>query len=146
MTLATSLPLQMPSQRESSALGEKKERSSGGAETDSDDVTVVQRVSLDPSLTPTEPQPWTNQSKPPPSTYSQISWAGRPLCLWLNQFLRASLTTALECSDCLLGLQITNGTEWLQIGGRDDTFLPIVIKDSQVSLALFSTIPGGNNL
>ena len=52
---------------------------------------------------------------------------------------------ALECSDCLLGLQITNGTEWLQIGGRDDTFLPIVIKDSQVSLVLFSTVPGGNN-
>ena len=48
MTLATSLPLQMPSQRESSAAREKKERSSGGAETDSDDVTVVLRVSLDP--------------------------------------------------------------------------------------------------
>ena len=81
MTLATSLPLKMPSQRDSSAAREKKERSSGGAETDSDDVTVVLRVSLDPSLTPTEPQPWTNQSKPPSSTYSHISWSGQPLCL-----------------------------------------------------------------
>jgi len=52
---------------------------------------------------------------------------------WTPVVDRASLTTALECSDCLLGLQITNGTEWLQIGGRDDTFLPIVIKDSQVA-------------
>ena len=46
---------------------------------------------------------------------------------------RASLAAALDCNSCLLGLQITNGTEWLQIGGRDDTFLPIVIKESQVN-------------
>ena len=50
-----------------------------------------------------------------------------------NLPLRASLTTALDCDSCLLGLRITNGTEWLQIGGRDDTFLPIVTKESQVS-------------
>ena len=46
------------------------------------------------------------------------------------------MAAALDCNSCLLGLRITNGTEWLQIGGRDDTFLPIVIKESQV---LFKT-------
>jgi len=52
---------------------------------------------------------------------------------WTPVADRASLTTALDCDSCLLGLRITNGTEWLQIGGRDDTFLPIVTKESQVA-------------
>jgi len=52
---------------------------------------------------------------------------------WTPVADRASLTAALDCNSCLLGLQITNGTEWLQIGGRDDTFLPIVTKESQVA-------------
>jgi len=52
---------------------------------------------------------------------------------WTPVHDRASLAAALDCNSCLLGLRITNGTEWLQIGGRDDTFLPIVIKESQVA-------------
>jgi len=52
---------------------------------------------------------------------------------WTPVADRASLTAALDCNSCLLGLRITNGTEWLQIGGRDDTFLPIVTQESQVA-------------
>ena len=52
---------------------------------------------------------------------------------WRQVTDRASLSSSLSCSFCLLGLGVTNGTEWLQIGGRDDTFLPIVTADSQVT-------------
>jgi hypothetical protein len=46
---------------------------------------------------------------------------------------RASLAAGLACPSCLLGLGVTNGTEWLQIGGSLDSFLPIVTGESEVA-------------
>ena len=40
--------------------------------------------------------------------------------------VRASLETGLRCGGCMLALNVDNGTEWLQLGGDDHSFGPIV--------------------
>jgi len=52
---------------------------------------------------------------------------------WTPVTNSASLESALSCTSCILDLRITNGTEWLQIGGELNTFLPIVTGESQVA-------------
>ena len=46
--------------------------------------------------------------------------------LLLLYVYRAGLETGLECKNCMLSLHVTNGTEWLHLGGEIDKFLPIV--------------------
>jgi len=49
----------------------------------------------------------------------------------MSSVIRASLETGLNCSKCMLSLNVQNGTEWLHIGGDLDNFIPIVTSPTQ---------------